>query len=192
MKIRNIIFCAACYVGSVVLHAESQMPKTLTPSKSKPATTRQPSLPATPNPNSEEAKMLAELMAKVAANDPKAMQTYGQRLLTGSYRYIQQNETLGISYLEKAAAKGQIYACLDLAMYYGNRAKGSQRAGFSESQRPTGTDSELLAESIKWSILYGSDENTMRGVSDSTKAEGRRRADVWSSQNYQSIPVEPK
>ena len=171
------------------------MPKTLAPSSPQNSTAQKSTQPALPNPNSEEAKVFAEFMAKVAVSDPAALETYGVYLMTGCNPYVKQDEALGISYLEKAAAKGRRFACVDLAMHYEERAKRSRYATPSAPQRETGTDSDLIAESIKWALLSGTSEKvilTKSGVSDSTKAEGLRRAGAWAKAHMQAIPVTPK
>ena len=195
MKFRNSVFCAVCFVSLSVLRAESQMPKTLAPFSPQNSTARKPTQPALPNPNSEEAKVFAEFMAKVAANDPVALETYGVYLLTGSNAYVQQDQALGISYFEKAAAKGRRGACVSLAMHYEARANRSRHASPSDPQRETGNESDLIAESIKWALLSGTSEKvilTKPGVSDLTKAEGLRRAGAWAKAHTQAIPVTPK
>jgi TPR repeat protein len=196
MKCRSIaLSCLAVMTLAVMSKAESQMPKTLAPSSPQNSTARKATQPALPNPNSEAAKVFAEFMAKVAANDPAALETYGAYLLTGCNQYVQRDEALGISYLEKAAGRGRKTACVSLALHYEARAKRSLHASPSDPQRETGNESDLIAESIKWALLSGTSEKvilTRPGVSDLTKSEGLRRAGAWAKAYTQAIPVTPK
>jgi TPR repeat protein len=128
-------------------------------------------------PDSEEFRAFKEALQKAEDGDSKAQCVIGLSYLVGSEKKgIQKNEATAEAWYLKAAKQGNKTAFKQLREIHGRRAGELRAKGKS--------DTEEVAEFLKFGLLLGRDQDLLSSeISDSTKAEAKRRAAKFRQEN---------
>ena len=114
----------------------------------------------------------SELLAKAEGGDARSQYEVGQAYLTGGY-LADKDEDKGREWVERAALSGYGIAAQDMAFWCLRQPNGR-------------TDVNLVAERVKWFSIQSGYHYKSREISESTLAEGHRRAEIlW--QTYPSL-----
>jgi len=132
--------------------------------------------------STEDQLIHRELVAKAESGDSRSQVLLGNRYMLGNSRAgVVQDLATAENWFLKAAAKGHVPAFERLAELHFDEAGRLSSRGQVET--------EELIEGYKWSILAGS-RSSPRTLSQSTKDEAARRAEIWRTQA--GIPATPK
>jgi hypothetical protein len=124
------------------------------------------------DPHDERFIIFNETKAKAEAGDLDAEYKYA-KYFEGKYPVNKDLKTCE-TMMHVLADKGYTQAYHELAQIHLRRA-------FTYTSAKTKIDSEELAECIKWKLIYGGPFIINQEVSESTEAEGKRRADTYLS-----------
>jgi TPR repeat protein len=145
---------------------------------SKEKTKAPQSVPALPAGESEEKKAFKETLQKAEMGDPKAQSEIGAIYVGGNAKLgIKSDRKIGEAWYLKAANQGYQPVYNKLATFHANGAHSYKFYGLNQS--------EEIAESVKWNLLYRKIESypslewAFGKMSESTKAEGERRAKTF-------------
>jgi len=157
-------------------------------SQEKKAETKTPqSVPAIPAGESEEKKAFNETLKKAEMGDPKAQSEIGAIYVGGNTKLgIKSDRKIGEAWYLKAANQGYQPVYNKLATFHANGAHSYKFYGLNQS--------EEIAESVKWDLLYRKIESypslgwAFGKMSESTKAEGERRAKAFMDEQAKKAP----
>ena len=145
---------------------------------SKEKTKAPQSVPALPAGESEEKKAFKETLKKAEMGDPSAQSEVGAIYAGGNSNLgIKSDRKIGKEWYLKAANQGYQPVYSKLSMFHAMGANFYQSYGLNQSDE--------IAESVKWVLLsrnietYPSLEWAFGKMSESTKAEGERRAKAF-------------
>jgi TPR repeat protein len=157
-------------------------------SYSKEKTKAPQSLPALPVGESEERKAFKETLKKAEMGDPKAQSEIGAIYAGGNSNLgIKSDRKIGKAWYLKAASQGYQPVYHTLSMFHAMGANFYQAYGLNQSDE--------IAESVKWVLLsrnietYPSLEWAFGKMSESTKAEGERRANSFRAEQAKKSPT---
>jgi len=135
-------------------------------------------------PDSEEYRAFKERLVKAEAGDSKSQYDIGLTYLIGNEKRlgVKKDESLAESWFLKAAKQGNISALSQLRMIHSRRALALKNKGVNDTEEAT--------ECLKFRILLGDRSNSFMDMySDSTKAEAKKRAAKFRSDN--GLPGDP-
>jgi TPR repeat protein len=139
------------------------------------------SVPVLPAGESEEKKAFRETLKKAEMGDPKAQSEIGGIYAGGNTNLgIKADRKIGKAWYLKAANQGYQPVYSKLSMFHAMGANFYQSYGLNQS--------EEIAELVKWFLLsrntesYPSLEWLGGKMSESTKAEGERRAKTFRAE----------
>ncbi len=131
--------------------------------------------------DNEATKVFKENLKKAQAGDPEAQCEIAQIYVDGNASLeVKADRKVAKSWYQKAANQGHEPAYLSLSKFHAIGANFYQAYGLNQSDE--------IAESVKWDLLYRDKEiypslNWMYGkMSESTKAEGERRAKAFRAE----------
>ena len=158
-------------------------------SQEKKTKTKTPqSVPAIPAGESEEKKAFNETLKKAEMGDPKAQSEIGAIYAGGNTNLgIKSDRKIGKAWYLKAANQGYQPVYSKLSMFHAMGANFYQSYGLNQS--------EEIAELVKWFLLsrntesYPSLEWLGGKMSESTKAEGERRAKAFMDEQAKKAPA---
>jgi hypothetical protein len=144
--------------------------------------------PALPIVDNEERKMFQETLVKAEMGDPSAQCEMGAIYAGGNSKLgIKSDRKLARAWYLRAAHQGYQPSYHKLSMFHAMGANFYHAHGLNQSDE--------ISESVKWDLLHRNKENypslqwAFGKMSESTKAEGERRANVFRAEQAKKAPA---